>query len=335
MNKRPTLRTVAEEAQVSLPTVSQVMRGVGRISDSTRKRVLEAADRVGYVPDESAVTMRTGRTKEVGIIVHFIANHFNSELVGGVSDVLEPLGYSLSVLDAQDDNERVESFVRTILSRKPAGMLWVPGEVVEPSTIPLILKQKVPAITFLRDSGISELSNVSINNEQATYQATKHLIELGHRNLGYFGGMPTSQTRRKRLTGFMNAIREANLNEPMIFDTPESRTIGFHSISDIVNQHPHITALVYYGDELAIGAHLGLTRMGLVAGRDISIVGFDDIEEARLLTPALTTLAINPHQFGQTLARQLLSEINDPKSRPKKIIIDAELSVRDTTKAPG
>ncbi len=331
MKKRPTLKTVAEQAGVSLPAVSQAMRGVGRISETTRTKVLKAAEEVGYIPDESAVSMRTGRSNEISIIVHFMANHFNAELINGVNSVLEPKGYLLSVFDAQNDEERLERQLRTVLSRNPAGMLWVPSETVSPGLAKLIEKQNIPNVTFLRDSGLEQITNISLSNRTSTYEATKHLIALGHQHLAYIGGMPEAQTRERRLEGFYEAIQEHNLPEPLIIDSHESKTIGFELIEGIVRDYPQYTGLMFYGDELAIGACLGLQRMGLTPGREVSIIGFDDIEEATLITPALTTISVDPFHFGQELAGLLFEEMEAQAGSPRRVMFDAVLEIRGTT----
>ena len=118
MTKRPKLQTVAREAGVSLATVSQVMRGAGRISEATRQRVMLAAQKVNYVPDSRAAAMRSGENREIGLLIHKIANPFNAEVISGVSDLLETEGYLVSVLDSRDDPARqqrnLEALIRSV-----------------------------------------------------------------------------------------------------------------------------------------------------------------------------------------------------------------------------
>lgn len=334
MTKRPTLKTVAEAAQVSLPTVSQVMRGVGRISHDTREKVLTTARKLNYIPDEHAVSMRSGRATEVGMIVHHLANPFNAELISGATDTLEDAGYLLSVLDARDDAERLERHMQLLLGKTRGGILWVPAKNTSSSLLKMIEDQKVPSVTFLRDGGSKTCTNISIDNFDALVCATQHLIQLGHTNIAYVGGNSWAQTHIARVDGYRHALKQAGIHKELILDTKDIKPSGFEIIQTIRQKYPHITALLCNGDEIAIGVCLGLQRMGQTAGKEISVIGFDDIAEAALMTPALTTIAVQPYVFGQRLAQVLLNKIKGENAGNLREIVPTRLIIRDTTRAP-
>ena len=137
MTPKPKLQTVAAAAGVSLATASQVLRGTGRISEDTRKRVLLAAQRLNYVADGRAASMRSGENREIGLVIHRIANPFNAEVISGVADLLDQEGYLVSVLDSRDDPARETRNLEAFIRSARGGVLWVPTAEMQPRTIEL------------------------------------------------------------------------------------------------------------------------------------------------------------------------------------------------------
>ncbi len=327
MNKRPTLKTVADHAGVSLPTVSQVLRGVGRIGEDTRRRVLASVKDVGYIHDARAASVRTGRSQEVSIIVHDIGNHFNAEVVDSAARCLEADGYFLSIMDAKGDPERLEHLVRIVLSKSCAGLLWVPSERVDTQLIRLIEKQQIPTVTFLREMKVANFPSLGIANAKAIRTATEYLISLNHKQIAFAGGEGKNQTRSARIQGYQTAIN----NKGLIFDCADSKQGGFEFATTLIDTLSDISAVVCNGDEFAIGLCLGLSRRNIIPGKDISIIGFDDVKESALHTPALTTMSLKPTVFGEKLAEKLLQQFKGNKIVQSNELILPELIIRETT----
>ena len=332
MNERPKLQTVAREAGVSTATVSQVMRGAGRISDATRKKVLQAAQRVNYVPDYRAASMRSGENREVGLLIHKISNPFNAEVISGASDLLETEGYLLSVLDSRDDAQRQQTNLEALIRNMRGGILWVPAADTSEDTYNLLETHRIPVVSFLRRPAAGHaMDHVGIENAAATRIATGHLADLGHHNIAFFGGWKNVDARNERIRGYQEVMRERNLAEPLVWPCHDTKKDGLDALLTLRNTHPHITALVCNGDMVAIGACLGLARLGLVPGRDMSVIGFDDIQDAALAIPPLTTLAVEPYELGKRLARVLLDRIREPAMAPVTLKVSARLVRRQTT----
>jgi DNA-binding LacI/PurR family transcriptional regulator len=334
MTPKPKLETVAKEAGVSLATVSQVMRGTGRISDETRKKVLLAARALNYVPDGRAASMRSGENREIGFVIHQIANPFNAEVISGVSDLLESEGYLVSVLDSRDDftkqGRNLEAFIRSARG----GLLWVPAVDTPRQTLELLQTHRLPTVTFLRRADGMTFDHVGIENAQGTAKATHHLADLGHRHIAFFGGTGMGQVRAERIAGYQLAMAERDLGAPIVFASADTKLSGMDAAIALRRTHPQITALVCNGDMVALGASLALLRLGLVPGRDMSVIGFDDISDAAVATPPLTTLAVSPTQLGRRLARVLLDRIRDPQMPPATVTVPTQLVIRETTGAP-
>lgn len=330
MTQKPKLEDVAQEAGVSLATVSQVMRNTGRISDATRKRVLAAASKLNYVPDGRAAAMRSGINKEIGMAIHDIANPFNAEVISGVSDLMDDAGYLVSVLDARDDariqRRQLEAFIR--YSR--GGLIWVPAQNTPTSTIELLKTHNIPTVSFLRDLGGNQFDHLGIKNAEAIEQAVAYLQGLGHRNIAYLGGEANFGVRTERLQGFRNATPAGPPN-PLIWPSHDDKISGKTAMLDLMTAHPGTSAVVCNGDMVAIGALAACAQLGLAVGHDVSIIGFDNTQDAQIATPALTTLAVNPYAMGRKLAQALLNRIADPNMPITVSLVNADLVIRQTT----
>lgn len=334
MGKRPKLETVAQAAGVSTATASQVMRGAGRISEATRKRVLAAAKELHYVRDGRAASMRSGKNCEIGFAIHQIANPFNAEVISGASDLLESEGYLLSVLDSRDDLERQRRNIEAFIQSARGGLLWVPAEDTDEATYDLLAAHRMPTVTFLRRSGKGRFDHVGIENAQATHTATRYLAGLGHRHIAYLGGAAQFGVRTERISGYKSALLDLGLAEPVIWDTADDKPSGRDAMIELVRAHPKITAVVCNGDMVAIGACSAITSLGLLPGQDISVIGFDDIQDAAIATPALSTMAVSPYQLGRKLARIALERLADPQMPKSVSLVPAELIIRETTGTP-
>lgn len=333
MSGRPTLGTVAKEAGVSIPTVSQVMRGTGRISEQTRNKVLQAAKKLRYVPDSRAAAMRSGDNREIGFVINQLMNPFNAEVVSGVVDLLEAEGYLVSILDTRDDAERQGRQLEAFIRHGRGGLLWVPAIETPDEAFDLLATHGIPTVTFLRHVR-RDFDHVGIRNAEATSTATEYLADLGHRHIAYLGGTDMTTVRRERIAGYERTMRERGLSPSVVWDSEDNKLAGLDAMLDLHRAHPQVTAVVCNGDMVALGACLALTRSGLLPGRNISVIGFDDIQDAAVATPPLTTMTVSPYKLGRKLAQVLLDRIQDPDMPVTASEISAELIVRKTTGAP-
>jgi LacI family transcriptional regulator len=334
MTKKPNLKTLAQAAGVSVPTASQVMRGTGRISEETRKKVLKAAERLHYVPDGRAASMRSGEKREIGMLIHRISNPFNAEVISGVSDHLEGHGYLVSVLDSRDDVKHQKRNLEAFIRSSRGGLIWVPAHETPKTTIEMLRTHSIPTVTFLRESKFGKFDHVGLENSDATYTATSHLIGLGHTNIAYFGGEPHSDVRQERILGYQTALEEAQINKSIVWDAPDNKLSGVNALNELLAKYPEITALVCNGDMIALGACFALQKIGKTPGKEISIIGFDDVQDAALATPALTTISTKPYKLGTLLAKTILDRILDPFQQSKSSKVSTKLILRDTTGKP-
>lgn len=328
--QKPTLSSVAKEAGVSIPTVSQVMRGTGRISDATRRKVLDAAARLHYVPDSRAAAMRSGDNREIGFVISQLSNPFNAEVVSGVVDLLDAEGYMVSVLDTRNDAERQGRQLKTFIQHGRGGLLWVPASETRDETFELLAAHGIPTVTFLRNLR-GDFDHVGIRNSEATAIATHHLADLGHRHIAYLGGTDMTAVRKERIAGYDRTRQARGLGPRVIWESEDNKRAGRDAMLDLLRAHPRITAAVCNGDMVAMGACLALPQFGMAPGKDFSVIGFDDIQDAAVATPPLTTMAVSPARLGRKLAQVLLDRIRHPDLPISVSDVSAELVVRETT----
>ena len=164
-----------------------------------------------------------------------------------------------------------------------------------------------------------------------TTTATRHLIELGHRRIVYFGGESHSDVRQERIEGFKSAMKECGIDQYLVWDAPDDKSSGVNELHQLFKQHPDTTALICNGDMIALGACFALQKTGKAPGKDLSIIGFDDVQDAALATPALSTISTHPYELGTLLAKTILDRIADPLQPVKTSLIETQLILRETT----
>ena len=328
---RTTLKTLAKASGVSVATASQVIRGVGRISEHTRKRVLSTAEKMNYIPDGRAISMRSGERPDIGMIIQELSNPFNAEVVSGVSDCLERHGYFVSVLDSRNDIERQKRNIKAFLRSARGGLIWVPAHNTPSKTIDLLRNHSIPTITFLRQIKGADFDHIGIKNTEGTEMATDYLIKLGHTKIAYFGGNLNSDVRKDRAEGYELSLKKHGLDWNVIWTSEDTKQSGVERLHDLISEHPDVTALVCNGDMVALGACLALQSKNLQPGKDISVIGFDNVMDAKLVTPSLTTMEVKPYNLGLILAETILKRINETDHPQITYFNNPELIVRNST----
>ena len=299
MKKKPNLKTLAQLADVSVPTASQVMRGTGRISENTRKKVLEAAKTLHYVPDGRAASMRSGENREIGMIIHQIANPFNAEVVSGLSDLLDLNNYLLSVLDSRDDVNRQQRNLEAFIRSSRGGLIWVPAHDTPKETIDMVKAYEIPTITFLRE----------------VFQAN-----FDH-----------SSVRQERVLGYKMSLEANDIAWSAIIESDDNKRSGKEAMVNLLSNHPDVSGVICNSDMVALGGCYALQERGIIPGREISIIGFDDVADASFATPSLTTIQSQPYQLGQILAKTVMERIEKPETPIYTMLTDATLVKRLTT----
>lgn len=302
--KRLGIREVATVAGVSSATVSYVFSGRGRVSDETRQRVLEAAASLGFIRDDSAARLRTGESKLVGVILNNIVNPFFSELVASLEASVHKSGHLTLLATAQNDLRRQDNLFASMLAQGVGRIILSPVHETEAAAIRPAAVRGVPVVVCVRDIPGSGASFVGVDDVQTGYLAARHLLDSGHTAFVFIGGYRRTTTWEGRVAGIFKALAEAGLPQEacnlipglMDPDFAEDKLLALAALGTLPS------AVICFNDNQAAGAYRAARRLGMRVGRDLSVVGFDNIPQGRILDPELTTVDIRPAQIGQLSA---------------------------------
>jgi LacI family transcriptional regulator len=332
---RVTLADVAAEAGVSPMTVSNVVNERPGVSEATRKRVLEVASAMGYVPNLSARGLARGRTNLVGVVTHDLTSQYALEIVRGIADELAAAELEALISATYQNSARERERVAFLTQDIVDGLILI-APVLEPETLEVLQSRDRPTVVIDPRRIDIDLPRVTADNYHGTRAATEHLIELGHRRIAYIAGDPDFDSSSNRLRGYYDALRLAGIevDDRLIVQGDFSRASGAHLAEALLANDPP-TALVAAADVMALGAIDAARAAGLRVPSDLSVVGFDDIPQAEESYPKLTTVRQPLHEMGQTGARMLLSLIDGKRPLLEHVEFPTSLVKRATTTAPG
>lgn len=333
MPPRITLADVAREAGVSMMTVSRAVNNKEGVSQETRQAIEEVIKRIGYRPNIIARGLATQRTGTLGLVVPDISNPFFSEVARGVEKTASAQNYSVLVCNTEEDPER-ELDLLELLSEK-----WVDGLVLcssrlEQQKLKSVLVRFPAAILVNRQLKSMNIRNtvgsVLIDDKAGGRMATNHLIESGHKVIGFLSGPSISQSSHWRTEGYRQALAAADLPYRQDLVLPCSPTVagGQQAASDLLEKYPEITALFCYNDLVAVGAIQACVEVGRAIPNDLAIVGYDDIMLAPLVTPPLTTCRVAREELGSLAAGLLLERLGGCTEDCEKRILQPELIIR-------
>lgn len=326
---------VARAAGVSKSTASRALTGAGYVSAATRARVRDAAAALGYVPTTSAVSLVTGRTQTVGVVMPSLDRWFFTQVLEGIQDALLERKYDLALYGAAPESAARREMFEHFLGRKRFDGLIAVG--IEPSAHELerLVAFGKPVVTV---GGYSVDTNaVSIDDEAAARIATDHLIGLGHRQIVFLGGDPdghrTSFGDGRRLDGYRGAMRDAGLAASTRHVQSEVTMPGGYSsaVELLGDRRTRPTAIVGVCDEVAVGAIIAARRLGIRVPERLSVVGIDDHAYADMFS--LTTLQQRPHQQGRAAVQLLMWQLDDAEAPVHRIHEKSPLVMRSSTAA--
>lgn len=326
------LSDVARAAGVSTATVSLALQEGSRISAETRERVRQAMEQTGYRYNRFAAKLRTGQSKTVGLMITDIANPFFAALAAGVETELDKHGYMTFLVNSNDDSDRQSRQLSTLMEHGVDGMLLSPADGTDIEAVKAALEANLPVVQVSRWVAGLACDVVAPDNVSTAAQATRHLIALGHTRIAFLGGTEGRSARIERLAGYSEALMgEGLLVEAAL--TPmaaPSRANGASLLRDVMRLNQPPTAVICYHDLMALGALQAAKEMGLSVGSDLAVVGFDDITEAALSRPALTTVHIDAESIGRAAAAKLVARLHGDKGPREHILIPAHLVVRES-----
>ncbi len=328
---RPTVKDIARHAGVSPATVSLVLRNSPLVAETTRAGVQSSIHSLGYVYDRAAANLRARLTHTVGLVICEITNPFYAALAAGVDNALDQAGWVAFVANTSESPERQGRFIARMREHRVDGILLAPAEGTSPSSINELGRQGLPVVQMLRRVGQRNGDYVSADFRLGMALAAEHLIRLGHRRIAFIGGGRRVTPARDRAEAFREILPRFGLPVGPIVKCMPTREGGASAIEELFRTKAAApTAVLCHNDLCALGAMLGLVDRGLVPGRDVAVIGFDNIPEAAMHRPALTTVAIGAREIGEEAARLLLRRIKSPEASSESIVLPPKLIIRSS-----
>ncbi len=330
---RTTIRDVAALAGVSINTVSRVLNDKGEVSPETKDKIQEAIKTLKYRPNSFARSLVSKQSRIIGQIVTDCTNPNNAQQIRSVQNLTAEQGYSVMLVDTAEEHQREVAALELMVEKMVDGFLITPLQYDNTHLFKLKEEASLPFVLTNRDIPDLGVDAVLHDNFDGAYQATRHLLELGHHRIAYITSRRQVWTVAERLAGYRASLQESgqNFDESLIIQTNLSLESAFEATNKLLKLNPRPTAIFAYNDMMAIGVLKALKEAGLRIPEDISLIGYDDIIYSQFLEVPLTTVRQKTRELGEGAASVLLQRIANPQTPLKRVILQPELVVRQST----
>ncbi|MBX3084313.1 MAG: LacI family DNA-binding transcriptional regulator [Anaerolineae bacterium] len=333
---RATQKDVARRAGVSRSTVSYVLNDQIDlkipISDETRQRVMKAIAELGYEPDARAQSLRRGDTKIVAVILPVIQNPFFWQILSGISDALQDAGYSLHLVHHPLNEQQEANTIRELKRQRVDGFILLAAvKYLLPRLTDYLRKAGRPAVEIT--STRAEFDHVVHGYSSGTRELMTHLLQLGHRRIGFVYGTAKEVQGHDRLLAYREMLQEAGIENHQKFEMHcgENLEDAYQAAYALLNRADRPTALLVINDMLAIAAMRAAGDLGLSIPSDVSVAGFDDIQFSNYILPRLTTVSGKAEESGRAAVRLLLNRFAEPELPQQVTTAEVQLIVREST----
>jgi LacI family transcriptional regulator/LacI family repressor for deo operon, udp, cdd, tsx, nupC, and nupG len=325
-----TIKDIAKVAGVSHTTVSRALKSNPVISVETTKRVQELAQQMGYVPNIVARSLNSQQTWTIGMVVTTIADPFVTKVVEGVEQVAQAANYSI-FLTPSHNNPKQELAVVETLQRRRVDAIIVTSSRVGSLYSSRLDQIQVPIVLINNQAEGEYLHSVTVDDIQGARLAVEHLLNLGHRRIGYIGVVNRPKSDQRRLAGYQAALNQAHLElDPALIMYPNAESdLERGQVGLTLFLKEMVTAIFCYNDMVAIGLLMACRRQGIMVPDQLSVIGFDDIEPATYLAPPLTTIAQPRLKLGQLAMHMTLDLLRGQKVQDQ--VLPCKLIAREST----
>jgi LacI family transcriptional regulator len=334
----PTLRDVAQLAGVHPATASRALNPQTRplVNADTARKVLRAAESIGYQPNPIARSLKTARTSTVGLVIPDLTNPLFPPIVRGIEDVLTPVGFSPWIVNTDNDPAREETQIESLRSRQVEGLIVATARREHPLLVRLH-QIGVPMVLVNRRVDGLELPSVAADDDAGTEMAVRHLAGLGHTRIAHLAGPRQTSTGVTRARAFRHAVRDLGLpDDPalMVECGYWSEAEGAQGLRRLLDAGTACTAIVAGNDLIALGCYDVFAERGMTCPDDMSVVGFNGMPFLDKMNPPLTTVSIPHYEIGGEAARLLLDTIGEPERHSRSVLLAPSLVVRASTAPP-
>jgi DNA-binding LacI/PurR family transcriptional regulator len=329
------LEDIAKETGFSISTVSRVLSNSNYpVAEQIREKVVRAAETMGYEPNIAARSLRTDRTKTIGIIVDDLLSPFTPPIVRGIQDYLNENDFLSLIVNSDWDPDQEQAAIKTLLSRPVDGIIFV--EYSHQTTSDVLERSNKPRVFVHRLFGSPIKNSVVPDDYYGAGLATEHLIGLGHDRIGYINGPENWHTCRARLRGYQKTLASHNLplDASLIQPGDWEMDSGSAAAQNFLKQDKPPTAIFAANDSMALGAIYAIQDAGLRIPEDIAVVGYDNRNFTTTVRPRITTVSMPVIEMGGVAAELLLKQIAEGRKEEEEIKVKGQLIIRETCGAP-
>jgi LacI family transcriptional regulator len=326
------MKQVAERAGVSISTVSHVINNTRVVSDDVRSRVMGIINEMRYVPSAVARSLKNDKTNTIGVLVPNNSNPYFAELVRWIEEAAFECGYHIILCNAHGGAQKQTAYLRLLMERRIDGLMLVASGADDEQDL-LLRHDSVPIIQLERALPGLDADLVLFGQEEGAYQATRHLIELGHRAIACVSGPADLPRSRERIGGFLRAMQEAGLDVPdgALLHVEFTSAGGHAAFGSLLARAQRPSAVFVTSDLMAIGGLCAASSAGVRVPEQMSVVGFDDIGAALFASPPLTTIAPPKREMARQAIAQLIERIRGGHEPLRHIALASSLVVRAST----
>lgn len=334
MPNRVTMSDVAQQAGVSLMTVSRVINHKGDVNPETRQRVLGIVKELDYRPSAIARSLATQQTRTIGLVIPDVSNPFFADIVRGIEHLAYVQGYHVFLCNTEEDASRELSVIQSLEDKRVDGMILCSSRLDEKTLLELLAR--LPAAVLinrrLNKSYDNIYQSVSQNDELGERMAANHLIHRGHTRIGFLAGPKYAFSGVGRRAGYRAAMESAGL--PIVptwmIHCPPTVDGGYQASISLLVDHPELTALLCYNDLVAVGVLQACTELNRRVPDDLAVIGYDDIPMAKLVSPSLTTCRVKRTELGVKAVEALLDRLKDCPGGCRPIVLTSDLIIRQS-----
>jgi LacI family transcriptional regulator len=333
----PTLRDVAHLAGVHAATASRALNPRMRqmVNADTARKVLRAAESLGYLPNPIARGLKTSRSSTIGLVIPDLTNPLFPPIVRGIEDVLGPAGYHALIVNTDNDPEREKTRVEALRSRQVEGLIVATARLDHPLLTRLHGQGVKMVLVNRRVAGV-EIPSITADDRAGIAMAVQHLVDLGHERIAHLAGPQSTSTGVVRASAFRHSIRDHGLDDdPALIVGCDywNETAGARALRTLLDSPAggSATAIVAGNDLIALGCYDVFTERGISCPEQISVVGFNEMPFLDKMRPPLTTVSVPQYELGAEAARMLLDTIDEPDRHTRSVLLPTSLVIRRST----
>lgn len=334
--KETTIYDLARKLNISIATVSRALKDDPVVSKKTKKKIFDMAEEMGYRSNHFARNLRNQRTDTIGVIVPRLNSYFMSTVIAGIESVANSEGYNLIISQSSESVQKEQANAKTFFNNRVDGLLVsLAYDTEDISHFDMFFKKNIPLIFFDRVADHENCTNVLIDNRKAAYEATRHLISLGHKRIVHITATPKRNVYIDRLQGYKQALADNNIKfrDDYVLIGNLSQEAGVSAAAVIKQMKPLPDAVFVANDNCAVGCMIALKQAGVRIPDDIAFVGFNNDPVSTVIEPNLTTINYPGNLMGEVAARNLINHLNGVSNltSTNTILLRSELIIRESS----